>query len=85
MIHNITFINQNSHVPSVVMSDHVAREVVSKEVQKVIEEDKELKVKEIRPIEKNPSEGSEIEPETACLQSFGALCPYGQGDGLPFA
>ncbi|GAB6046057.1 hypothetical protein JCM11957_16560 [Caminibacter profundus] len=52
MIHNITFINQNSHVPSVVMSDYVAREVVSKEVQKVIEEDKELKVKEIRPIEK---------------------------------
>jgi len=34
------------------MSDYIAREIVSKEVQKVIEEDKELKVKEIRPIEK---------------------------------
>ena len=34
--------------------------------------------------EKYPSEGSEIEPETISLQSFGALC-YIQGDGLPFA
>ena len=34
--------------------------------------------------EKYPSEGSEIEPETISLQSFGALC-FIQGDGLPFA
>ena len=26
--------------------------------------------------EKNPSEGSEIEPETICLQSLGALCNF---------
>ena len=35
--------------------------------------------------EKYPSEGSEIEPETISLQSFGALCCLQQGDGLPFA
>ena len=32
--------------------------------------------------EKNPSEGSEIEPETMCLQTVGALL---QGDRVPFA
>ena len=34
--------------------------------------------------EKYPCEGSEIEPETVSLQSFGALF-FMKGDGLPFA
>ncbi|WP_456470812.1 hypothetical protein [Caminibacter sp.] len=51
LIHNISWINQNSHIPSVIMADHVAREIVSREVQKVINEDKELKVNEVRPVE----------------------------------
>ncbi len=51
VIHNISWINQNSHIPSVIMADHVAREIVSREVQKVINEDKELKVNEVRPVE----------------------------------
>ncbi len=51
MIHNITWINQNSHIPSVVMADYVGREFVSKEIQKVINEEKERKIEEIRPVE----------------------------------
>lgn len=38
-------------IPSTIASDHVAREVVSKEVQKIINEDKEKKVEEVREIE----------------------------------
>ncbi|MEO1922998.1 MAG: hypothetical protein ABGX25_00610 [Nautiliaceae bacterium] len=51
LIHNISWINQNSHIPSVIMADHVAREIVSREVQKIINEEKELKVNEVRPVE----------------------------------
>jgi len=51
LISQITLINQNQHVPSVIASDIMAREVVSKELQKLIEKDKELKVEEIRPVE----------------------------------
>ena len=39
-------------------------------------------------VEKNPGEGSEIEPEIINLQAVGALCSvFGQetGDGVPFA
>ncbi len=36
--------------------------------------------------EKNPSKGSEIEPETSSLQTVGGLCPVrGMADGVPFA
>ena len=36
--------------------------------------------------EKNPREGSEIEPETVYLQPVVALCPArGMCDGVPFA
>ena len=36
--------------------------------------------------EKNPGEGSEIEPETVHLQAVGGLCPArGMADGVPFA
>jgi len=51
MIHNITWINQNSHIPSAILADHMAREVVSKEFQKILNEEKELKVKEVKPVE----------------------------------
>jgi hypothetical protein len=39
------------HIPSTIAADHVAREVVSKEVQKIIEEDREDEIKEVREIE----------------------------------
>ena len=32
-----------------------------------------------------PLSGEDSEPETTCLQAVGALCPQGQGDGVPFA
>ena len=51
LIGQITLINQNTHIPSVIASDAVAREVVSREVQKIVNEEKELKVKEVRPVE----------------------------------
>jgi hypothetical protein len=38
-------------IPSAVMADHIAREVVSREFQKLLEEEKVLKVKEVRPVE----------------------------------
>ena len=34
---------------------------------------------------KNPDQGEDSEPETTCLQALRALCPQGQGDGVPFA
>jgi hypothetical protein len=51
LVGNVTWINQNMTIPSVVASDMVAREVVSKEVQKVINEEKELKVSKVKPVE----------------------------------
>lgn len=39
-------------IASTVAADHVAREVVSKEFQKILNEEKERKVEEIREIEK---------------------------------
>ena len=53
LIGQIAFINQNSHIPSIIAAENVAREKFSKDVQKVINEEKELKVKEIRPIEES--------------------------------
>ena len=36
--------------------------------------------------EKNPGEGSEIEPETVYLQAVGGLCPAREtADSVPFA
>jgi len=52
LIGEITLINQNQHIPSVIASDVMAREVVSRELQKLAEEEKERKIEEIRPIEK---------------------------------
>lgn len=51
LIGQVIFINQNSHIPSVVAAENIAREKFSKEIQKVINEEKELKIKEIRPVE----------------------------------
>jgi hypothetical protein len=51
LINEITLINQNQHVPSVIASDIMAREVVSRELQKLVAEEKERKVEEVRPVE----------------------------------
>jgi hypothetical protein len=51
LIGEITLINQNQHVPSIIASDMMAREVVSKELQKLAAEEKERKVEEVRPVE----------------------------------
>jgi len=52
LIGEITLINQNQHIPSVMASDIMAREVVSRELQKLAAEEKERKIEEIRPVEK---------------------------------
>jgi hypothetical protein len=51
LISEITLINQNQHVPSIIASDIMAREVVSRELQKLTTEEKERKVEEVRPVE----------------------------------
>jgi hypothetical protein len=51
LIGQVTLINQNMHVASAVASDNIAREQISKETQKIINEEKELKVKDVRPVE----------------------------------
>jgi len=53
LIGQVTQINQNMHVASVVASENIAREQLSKDVQKIINEEKELKVKEVRPVEQS--------------------------------
>ena len=52
LIGQITLINQNMQVPSTIAADAVARSVGSEEVKKIIEKEKELKVKEVKPVEK---------------------------------
>jgi len=54
-IGQVTLINQNMHIPAVIYADNIAREHFSKEVQKIINEEKELELKRIRPVE-------EVEP-----------------------
>jgi hypothetical protein len=51
LISEITLINQNQHVPSIIASDIMAREVVSRELQKLTAEEKERKVEDLRPVE----------------------------------
>ncbi|WP_457563628.1 hypothetical protein [Caminibacter pacificus] len=53
LIHNITWINQNMQVASMVAADSVAREVVSREFQKILSAEKERKVEEIEKVEKS--------------------------------
>ncbi|WP_456479530.1 hypothetical protein [Nautilia sp.] len=53
LIGQVTLINQNMHVASAMAADNVAREQISKETQKIINEEKELKVKEVRPVEES--------------------------------
>lgn len=52
LIGQITLINQNIHIPSVLASDYVAREIISKEIQKLEAMEKEEKVKEIKEVDK---------------------------------
>ncbi|WP_024787579.1 MULTISPECIES: hypothetical protein [unclassified Lebetimonas] len=65
LIGQITLINQNQHVPSIIASDIMAREVVSKELQKLASAEKERKVEEVRPVEEIekivPDEGEKEE------------------------
>ncbi len=51
LIHNITWINQNVNVASLVASESVAREIISKEFQKIINKEKERKVDEVKEVE----------------------------------
>jgi hypothetical protein len=51
MIHNITWINQNVSIPSLVTSNYIAREVLSKEFEKIVNQEKIDDVKKIRPVE----------------------------------
>ncbi len=50
-ISEVTYINQNMHVPSAVMADAVAREHLHTELQRLIDKEKEEKTKEVRKIE----------------------------------
>jgi len=50
MIGEITLINQNIHVPSVLASEYVGKEVLSKEIQQIMNEKKELKVNEVKKV-----------------------------------
>ena len=52
LIGQVTFINQNMHVPSVVASDYVAREVISEEIKKIASKEKEDKVTKVKEVEK---------------------------------
>ena len=66
LIHNITWINQNMQVASTIAADHIAREVVSKEVQKILNEEKKQveEIKEVESIEKIlPDEDAKREVE----------------------
>ncbi len=53
LIGEVTFINQNMHIPAAVYADSLAREHISKEFQRIINEEKERKIEEIREIEKS--------------------------------
>jgi len=66
LIHNITWINQNMQIASTIAADHIAREVVSKEVQKILNEEKKQveEIKEVESIEKIlPDEDAKREVE----------------------
>ena len=52
LIGEVTLINQNMHVPSIVAADHVAREIVSEEIKKISAKEKEDKVEKIKEVEK---------------------------------
>jgi len=52
LVGQITLINQNMHVPSVIAADHVAREVVSEEIKQLNAKEKEIKVQKVKEVEK---------------------------------
>ena len=51
LIGQVTLINQNMHVPSTIAADHVAREIGSEEVKKLIAKEKEIKVEKVKEVE----------------------------------
>ena len=52
LVGEITLINQNIHIPSVLASDYIAKEVLSKEIEKIKNKEKEIKVNRIKEVEK---------------------------------
>ena len=52
LIGEVTLINQNIHIPSVLASEYVAREVLSKELEKIKNQEKEFEIKKVKEIEK---------------------------------
>jgi hypothetical protein len=52
IIHNITWINQNMQIASTIAADNIARETLSKEFQKILNEEKTRKVEEVKEVEK---------------------------------
>lgn len=52
LIGQVTFINQNMNVASTVAADHVAREVGSEEVKKLMAKEKEVRVEKIKEVDK---------------------------------
>ena len=52
LIGEVTLINQNIHIPSVLASEYVAREVLSKEIEKIANQEKEVKVNKVKEVEK---------------------------------
>ena len=52
LIGEVTLINQNIHIPSVLASEYVAKEVLAKEIEKIKNQEKELKVNRVKEVEK---------------------------------
>jgi len=50
-IGEVTYINQNMHIASTVAADHVAREVGSEEVKKLMAKEKEVKVEKVKEVD----------------------------------
>jgi len=55
-IGEISLIYQNSHIPSLIASDYAAREIFHKQLQEIINKDKEIKITKIKPVEEIDTE-----------------------------
>jgi len=53
LINEITLINQNIHIPSVLASEYVAKEVINNDENEIKNQEKEVKVDEVKKIEKS--------------------------------
>jgi hypothetical protein len=59
-ISEVTYINQNMHVPSAVMADAMAREQFSNQFKRLLAKEKKEKVEEVREIEKTAEVSTDI-------------------------